>query len=191
MRISQLWSSIVGLGRSLRQLILLSTLLQLAALAAPFYLQAAIDTAYPAGDQQLLVVLAMGFGGLALIEFAANWLRSYLLVHLSNSLSYQVTVNLFRHLLHLPLPWFEKRHVGDVISRFGSTVPITQLIGNGLVASMIDGVMALVTFGLMVVYSPILALVALAALATYTVVRVAFFRMVRMRNISAIATLGD
>jgi ATP-binding cassette subfamily B protein RaxB len=88
LRLTQLWSKLDGLWGSLRSVLLLSLVLQLAVLAAPFYLQLAIDTAFPAFDADLLLMLAVGFGGLALINMAAAWLRSLLLVSLGSALSY-------------------------------------------------------------------------------------------------------
>lgn len=188
LRITQLWSSMSGFWQTIRQVVFLSLVLQIAALAAPFYLQVAIDTVFPAFDRDLLLMLALGFGGLAVINLMAGWLRSLVLVTLNSSLSYQVTVNLFRHLSRLPLPWFEKRHVGDVISRFGSTRPITQLLSQGMIAAFIDGLMALLTLALMFVYSAVLAGVALAALLLYTGLRLAFLQALRLRNVDAITT---
>jgi ATP-binding cassette subfamily B protein RaxB len=115
-----------------------------------------------------------------------GWLRSLILVSLSNALSYQIVTNLNRHLLRLPLPWFEKRHVGDIISRVGSTQPISQLLSQGLVAAIIDGAMAFVTLGLMFVYSPILGAVALVAWFLFAVMKIAFIHALRMRNINSI-----
>jgi hypothetical protein len=114
LRIGQLWSSMSGFWQTIRQVILLSLVMQLVVLASPFFLQISIDSVFPSFDYDLLLILALGFGGLTIINFMANWLRSLILVTLSNSLSYQVVVNLFRHLVRLPLDWFEKRHVGDM-----------------------------------------------------------------------------
>lgn len=186
--ITQLWSSITGFWQTLRQVIFLSLVLQLVVLAAPFFLQISIDTVFPSFDSDLLLMLALGFGGLTIINFLASWLRALVLVTLSNSLSYQVVVNLFRHLMRQPLPWFEKRHVGDIISRFGSTLPITQLLTQGMIAAFIDGVMALLTLVLMFVYSTILGFVAVAALLVYSAVRLLFLQALRFRNIDAITT---
>lgn len=188
LRISQLWSKLDGLWSSLRGVLMLSVVLQLVVLATPFYLQLAVDSAFPAFDADLLLMLAIGFGGLALINMATAWLRSLMLVNLASALTYQVVVNLYRHLLRLPLPWFEKRHVGDVISRFGSTRPIADLLSRGLIAALIDGAMACATLALMFVYSPLLALIALAALLLFVALRVAFLHALRMRNVDAITT---
>lgn len=186
--ITQLWSSMSGFWQTIRQVVVLSLVLQLIVLVSPFFLQISVDTVFPSFDRDLLLMLALGFGGLTVIELFAGWLRSLILVTLSNSLSYQVIVNLYRHLVRLPLAWFEKRHVGDVISRFGSTQPISHLLSEGMIAAFIDGVMALLTLTLMFVYSGILGGVAVAALALYICVRLAFLQALRLKNLDVITT---
>lgn len=186
--ITQLWSSMSGFWRTIRQVVLLSLVLQIVVLVSPFFLQISIDTVFPSFDSDLLLILALGFGGLTIINFLASWLRSLVLVTLSNSLSYQVIVNLFRHLIRLPLDWFEKRHVGDIISRFGSTQPISQLLSQGMIAAFIDGAMALLTLTLMFIYSSILGGVAVTALAIFVVLRLAFLQALRLRNLDVITT---
>lgn len=186
LKIAQLWTQMSGLWPNLSQIFWLSLVLQLIALASPFYMQIAIDTVFPSFDAGLLKVLALGFAGLAVIQFATSWTRSLVLLTLNNALSYQVIVNLFRHLVRLPLPWFEKRHVGDVISRFGSTQPITNLLSQGLIASLIDGIMALITLALMFVYAPVLSLLAIGALLLYIGLRLAFLQAMKLRNVNVI-----
>jgi ATP-binding cassette subfamily B protein RaxB len=186
LRISQLWSRLGGIGSSLRNVLALSVILQLIALATPFYLQLAVDTAFPSFDTDLLAMLAIGFGGLAVISLLTTWLRSLVLVSLGNSLSYQIVVNLYRHLLRLPLPWFEKRHVGDIISRFGSTQPISDLLAQGLIAAVLDGAMAMMTLALMFIYSFKLGTIAVIAWLLFVGLKVGSFQMLRMRNINSI-----
>lgn len=186
--ITQLWSSMSGFWQTIRTVILLSLVLQFVILATPFFLQISIDTVFPAFDRDLLLVLALGFGGLTVVNFLADWLRSLILVTLNSSLNYQIVVNLFRHLFRLPLEYFEKRHVGDVISRFGSTQPISQLISDGMIAAFIDGLMAILTLGLMFIYSKVLTLVAIAALSIYVMLRLAFLQALRLRNLDVITT---
>jgi len=186
LKISQLWSSMSGLWPTARQVIFLSLVLQLVALATPFYTQLAVDNVFPSMDRDLLKMLAIGFAGLAIVNFLTGWLRSLILVTLGNTLSYQIIVNLFRHLVRLPLPWFEKRHIGDIISRFGSTKPITDLLSQGMIAAFIDGVMAIATLSLMIIYSGLLAAIAVAALALYVFVRLVFLQTIRLNNLSVI-----
>ncbi|MBD2840967.1 peptidase domain-containing ABC transporter [Erythrobacter rubeus] len=190
MNITQLWSKMTGFWGTIRQVVLLSLVMQLVVLATPFFLQISIDTVFPAFDTNLLLMLALGFGGLTVVNLLASWLRSLILVTLSNSLSYQVITNLFRHLVRLPLDYFEKRHVGDIISRFGSTQPISQLISQGMIAAFIDGLMAILTLALMFIYSPLLGGVACAALTAYAGLRLAFLQSIKLRNLDVITTMA-
>ncbi len=190
LNITQLWSKMTGFWGTIGQVVLLSLVMQLVVLATPFFLQISIDTVFPAFDSDLLLMLAIGFGGLAVVNLLASWLRSLVLVTLSNALSYQVIVNLFRHLVRLPLDYFEKRHVGDIISRFGSTQPISQLISQGMIAAFVDGLMAILTLALMFVYSPLLGGVACAALAVYVGLRLAFLQSIKLRNLDVITTMA-
>lgn len=191
LQISQLWSSMSGFWPSLGQIFALSAVLQIVALAAPYYMQIGIDTVLPSADTSLLNVIALGFCGIALISFATGWLRSVVLVTLNNALSFQITLNLFRHLVRLPLPWFEKRHVGDIVSRFGSTQPISQLLSQGLIASVMDGLMALATLALMATYSLKLCLLSICALTLYLGLRLAFLHTLKLRNVDAITKAAD
>lgn len=188
--ITQLWSKMSGFWTTIRQVVLLLLVMQLVVLPTPFFLQISIDTVFPAFDSDLLLMLALGFGGLTVINLMASWLRSLILVTLSNSLAYQVIVNLFRHLMRLPLDFFEKRHVGDIISRFGSTQPISQLISQGMIAAFIDGLMATLTLSLMFVYSPVLGGVACATLGLYVGLRLAFLQAIKLRNLDVITTMA-
>ena len=186
LRIGQLWSSVAGLGSSMASVLTLSAVLQLISLATPFYLQLGVDNVLPSADDQLLKMLAIGFGGLALINLLTVWLRSIALLNMTSAFTFQVIDNLCRHLLRLPLSWFEKRHVGDVISRFGSTQPISDFVSQGAVSAVVDGCMGVATLILMFVYSPVLAEVTLVACFAYVGLKIASFAALRRSNVSSI-----
>ena len=112
MKLTDLWSSVSGLSKSVFYTILLSAIIQLLALAMPFYMQIVIDEVVPKYDQDLLFVVAVGFGILVLINVIVSFMRSMLLMYVGSSLSIQMTRNLFHHLMYLPMQWFEKRHMG-------------------------------------------------------------------------------
>ena len=168
--------------RALAQALVLSAVLQLVVLAAPFYMQLAVDEAVMKGDRGLLTALALGFGLLTLIHIGADWLRSHVLLFLSGALNFQMGANLFHHLVRLPLNWFEKRHIGDLVSRFRSAEPIQRLISEGLVAAFVDGVMATLTLAMILIYSPKLSGIVFAALALYALLRFALYRSLRQRQ---------
>ena len=182
LRLTQLWTSTSGMIPALAKLLVLSAIIQTTVLLAPFLMQIAIDKALPAADKSLLVVLASGFGGILLVQALATWVRSYASVHLSNSISYQMALNLFRHVLTLPLSFFEKRHLGDIVSRFGSLQPVTDLISRGLVSAVIDGILATTTLFVMVIYSPVLAMTAIIVVVLHLFIKISLFRLMRNQN---------
>ncbi len=182
MRLTDVVGRIAGLNGILIQTLLLSFVIQLFVLAAPFYMQLVVDEVLAKSDTDLLLVLALGFGMLMLINEAATLLRSYVILHISSSLSYQVVANLFGHLIRLPLQWYEKRHVGDILSRFSSTGPIHELFAQGLVAAFIDGLMAVSTLILIFVYSRVLGLVVIVVSVLYLVLRMIFYQPLRAGN---------
>ncbi|MBY3384010.1 peptidase domain-containing ABC transporter [Rhizobium laguerreae] len=168
------------------QALFLSLILQVFVIASPFYMQLAVDEAIVQGDQGLLTALALGFGLFTAIKLGADLLRGRLLAAISGAVNFQVVATLFHHLLRLPLDWFEKRGIGDMTSRFGATRPITELISQGLVAALVDGVMALVTLALIVAYSPALAAIVLGALALLVALRLGSLGSLRRRQEEAI-----
>ncbi len=186
LRLWDLWTRITGLKRTLTQVLILSAVLQAFVLASPYYMQVAIDSALPALDGDLLLVLALGFGLFTLINAGATALRALVLLQVGAGLGYQIAANVARRLFRLPVAYFERRHVGEVLSRFQSIQPIRDALTQGVAAALVDGVMAALTLVLMFLYSPTLALVVLAAFGIYGAVRVVTFAVERQRREDAI-----
>lgn len=182
LKLTQLWTKMSGLWPALARVLALSLVIQAVSLIAPFYLQLAIDTALPAVDADLLKILAVGFGGLAVLSTLSSWMRSRLVLNLSNHLGFQTALNLFRHTIFLPTSWFEKRHLGDVVSRFGSLLPITDILSRGLVSSLVDGMLALTTFVMMVIYSPVLAAMTVGIVIVYGSMKAAFYNSMKLTS---------
>ncbi|MYN15361.1 ATP-binding cassette domain-containing protein [Rugamonas sp. FT107W] len=158
---------------SLLQILLLSLLLQVYVVASPFYMQLAIDQAALKGDHGLLMSLALGFGLFGLFNVCAEGLRGVVTLRLSALLNWDMTLRLFRHMVRLPLPWFQRRKLADVLSRFDAIAPVRELISGTLVATAVDGLLAVVTLVMMYVLAPRLANVVLAALVLYMALRMA------------------
>src|SRR5215204_4778907 len=160
----------------------LSIILQLLALAAPLYMQLTIDEVIARGDVDLLIVLALGFGLLMVIKTATTTVRSSILLVVQNVLHFQLGARLFRHLIRLPMSFFEKRHIGDLLSRFTSLQPIRNLLAETMITAMLDGLMAVITLAMIFVYSTQLALIVLAAVVLYAGVRLALYRVLWHRT---------
>ncbi|WP_445428531.1 peptidase domain-containing ABC transporter [Alishewanella sp. HL-SH05] len=176
LKLTAFWQKAAGLWPSLSKLFILSLLLQLFLLASPYYTQLVVDEVLISHDKPLLIVLALGFGLLVLIQVVTQTLRGWVVLHLGSVLSVQMATNLMRHLLHLPLSYFAKRHMGDVVSRFGSLHAVRELFTNSLVESVIDGIMALAVLIMMYLYSPKLALVVVIAVMLYAAIRFLLYR---------------
>lgn len=190
LRLTQLWSGAHGLKRAIAQVAILSLVLQAYALASPYLLQLAVDQALPAFDFDLLAVLALGFGLFAVMNAGAALLRSFVLLASGTALSFGIASNVARRLMRLPLAWFEKRTVGDVLSRFQSVQPVQKLLTESAAASMIDGLLAVLTLGLMLAYSPMLTAIPVVSLALYAALRALTLPAERRAENERIAAAG-
>ncbi len=176
------WGQMPGMASPLAQVFILSVILELLAIAAPFYMQITVDEVVARGDVDLMLALALGFGLLIAIKVATDALRSHIVLVLQNAVYFQMGARLFHHLVRLPLGFFEKRHIGDVLSRFQSIEPIRNVLAEGVILATIDGIMAIATLTMIFVYSPRLALVVVVALLLYVAVRLAAYRRFRDLN---------
>lgn len=186
LKFSDFWTRLVGLKRNLGNILILSLLLQVFALLTPFYMQTIVDDVLVKRDENLLLVLAMGFGLLMLISLGTDVIRKFVVLHLTNSLSMQMSANLFRHLIRLPMNYFSTRHMGDVVSRFESIDSIRSMLSNGMVSALVDGIMAALTLIAMFVYAPKLSVIVLFTLLIYILLRWAMYRPFRLLNEEAI-----
>lgn len=178
-RLRDLLGHVTGLFRSLGQILLLAVSLEIFALVSPFFLQWVIDNVVVSGDRDLLTTLALGFGLLMLLQQGIGTLRSWVIMHMSTTLNLQWRANIFSHLLRLPVDYFEKRHLGDVVSRFSSIDVIQKTLTTAFVEGILDGLMTIVTLVMMFIYSPSLAWIAVGAMALYGIVRWLWYRPLR------------
>ena len=184
--LSLLWSRLIGLKRAIFQTLTLSVILQIIVIAAPFYLQLVVDGALAQKDYGLLKALAFGFGGLMILRAIAEAVRSWAILIYGNQMSLQMVGNVFRHLIRLPTSYFEKRHVGDIISRMGSTVPIQEALTQTIVSVLIDGIMAILMLVILYLYSPLLGTIVLISVALLTLSTVLLYPHLRRTQEEAI-----
>ena len=187
LKLSHFWSRLVGLKRNLIHIVFLSLLLQIFTLIAPFYLQTVVDDVILRHDNYLLLVLALGFGLLLLIQQGTNVLRDWVVLHFSMRLGMQMSANLFRHLIRLPMDYFSKRHMGDIVSRFGSLDNLRQLFTTGLVTAMVDGVMASLTLIVLFLYNATLTWVVIGIVFCYALLRWFLYRPLHLLTEESIA----
>lgn len=180
LRLRGLLGKVTGLGASCSQILLLALALEVFALVSPFFLQWVIDNVIVSADRDLLSTLAIGFFLLMLMQQAVMAIRAWALMYFGTTLNLQWRANVFSHLIRLPLQYFEKRHLGDVVSRFGSIDLIQRTLTTSFVEAILDGLMTLVTLVIMSLYSASLAAIAVAAMALYAGIRWAWYQPLRL-----------
>jgi ATP-binding cassette subfamily B protein RaxB len=167
----ELVGNVRGLVGALAQILLLAATLETFTLANPLLLQWVVDHALVTASRDLLTLLALGFGLLVLFEQATAALRGFVIMHFEATLNVQWQANVLAHLLRLPLPYFEKRHLGDIVSRFRSIDAIQRTVTTTFVEAIVDGAMSLLLLAVMLCYSAPLATVCIAAMALYVALR--------------------
>ena len=192
--IRDLFSDCHGIIGSLFQILLLSLLIQIFSLATPFFMQLVVDDVLVKNDADLLTTLTSGFTALVVISVVTKAVRGFCSMYLVNQLNYNLGNRLLHHLIRLPVEYFEKRHMGDVVSRFNSIRPIQDFITGSVIAVIMDGLLATATLALMFVYSSTLTGVVLVSSAIHALFRVVQFRPLRnasYENITAQAKLDS
>jgi ATP-binding cassette subfamily B protein RaxB len=178
--------SIKGLGHALGTIFALALALELFALLSPQFLQMVVDQVLADGDHDLLTMLGVSFLLLMVVQTTVSALRTWTVVWLGTHFSMNWTGNVFQHLLKLPQVYFLKRHLGDIVSRFGAIDTIQHTLTTQFVGVILDGLMATVTLSVMLIYSPLLAGITVSALFLYAAIRLLYFRVYRESNLSLI-----
>jgi ATP-binding cassette subfamily B protein RaxB len=177
-----LFGGIDGLYPALAQIFILALLLELLALLLPLFSQWMIDGVLFSADQDMLKVLVIGFLLVITCQTTLGATRSWAVLQLGTHLGIQAATRIFTHLLRLPLDWFEKRFIGDIASRFHGASTVQQTLSHYFIEALLDGMLAIGTMCLMLVYSPALTLLALLGLLAYALLRYVCYGYLREIN---------
>lgn len=162
-RLSDLFEKIYGLIPSVTQILALALVMQIFGLLSPILTQLIVDDSITRGNIELLNVLALGMFLLVLTTTGVRTLQGFIGLYMGTQLSFQMRTNLLRHVLRLPISWFEKRHVGDIVSRFGSLQPIQDVLVNSATSILLNVLVSAVAFIMMLIYSPFLSILEISA----------------------------
>ena len=160
-----------GLWKSLGQILILALALEIFSLISPFFMQWVIDHVIVSADRDLLTVLAIGFAILMCLQQLISVFRSWIMMYMSTHLNVQWRANVFNHLINVPVSYFERRSLGDVVSRFGSIDSIQRTLTSTFLEAILDGLMTVFTLILMFIYSPKLEWIAIATMSLYALIR--------------------
>jgi ATP-binding cassette subfamily B protein RaxB len=185
-RMRTLLGRLVGIKSSLAHLAALALAMEIFAMASPLFLEWVVDQALVSADASLLLALVLAFTLLLLMQTAVSAMRGWMVIVVGASLKVQARSNLLSHLLRLPASFFEMRHLGDVMSRFGSQEKILQAITTELVVAILDGLMCGVTVAIMLAFSPLLTAIVAAGALIYAVLRWALYTPLRQASAESI-----
>lgn len=177
--LSALTGKVLGLKHSLFQIFAVAVVLELFAIASPLLNQLVVDDAIATYDTDLLSVLIIGFALLLVIQTVVGLARSWMVMVLGQSLSLQWASNVFAHMVRLPVEYFEKRHLGDFVSRFGSVGSIQKTLTTSVIEAVLDGIMGLAALGMMLLYSGALTGVVVGSVCVYGLLRWASYQPFR------------
>src|SRR6476469_3980078 len=165
----------------LGEVVAASFFLQLFGLLTPLFTQIVIDKVLVHKGFTTLHGLAIGMVALALFDVLLSGLRTYLFAHTSNRIDVGLGAQLFRHVLALPLAYFEARRVGDTVARVRELEHIRQFLTSHSVTVVLDLLFTVVFIGVMWFYSPMLTLVVLASMPLYAFLSLVITPIIRAR----------
>jgi ATP-binding cassette subfamily B protein RaxB len=175
-----------GFAKVAAQVLTMSLVLEVIGLATPIGFQLVLDDVVVSDDRDLLTLIVLGLGLVLTLRALIDLVRSWAIMVAGSSLTLQWKLSLFRHLLRLPLSFFERRHAGDLASRFASIDRIQQTLSTASISPVVDGVMALVLVGMMWLYDPWLAGLAIITTGVYALIRCLAYRLYRRANEEAV-----
>lgn len=161
---------IVRYRRLIGEVLLITLALNLLGLAAPLFFQNVIDKVLVHNTLATLQVLSVGFVAVSLWEVAFGWLRTRLYSETSQKLDVELGSKLFRHMLGLPLSYFEGRRVGDTVTRVRQLESIREFLTNASLSVLIDPVFTIVFLVAMWIYSTTLFWIVAATIPAYVAV---------------------
>jgi subfamily B ATP-binding cassette protein HlyB/CyaB len=173
--------AIMKYRKFLGEVLIASFFLQLFALLTPLFTQVVIDKVLVHKGFTTLHVLAIGMVTLAIFDATLGGLRSYLFSHTTNRIDVGLGAQLFRHVMSLPLAYFEARRVGDTVARVRELEQIRQFLTSHSVTVVLDLFFTVVFLVVMWFYSPMLTLVVMASLPLYALLSIAITPTVRAR----------
>jgi subfamily B ATP-binding cassette protein HlyB/CyaB len=151
----------------LGEVLVASFFLQLFALISPLFFQVVIDKVLVHRSISTLEVLVIGLVAVALFETVLGILRTYLFSHTTNRIDVELGARLFRHLLALPIAYFQARRVGDSVARVRELENIRTFLTGSALTLVIDLFFAVVFIAVMYFYSPLLTWIVLASFPLY------------------------
>ena len=182
----ELFKTIRGVNQFIVLLILLSLSIEVLSLLNPLFMQYVTDDVIGFSERSNLYVIAVGFLLLIVIQVFTEYVRGTMVIYFTNNLTEQFSSNVVNHILKLPLDFFEKRHKGDLQSKFQSIDLIQKKISTDFVNTVLDGFMIFINFLIMAIYSQLLTALVVIALFISLAFRYISYQQLRKQTESSI-----
>ena len=179
LRLLDLMQNIIGLKSALIKIFAFSVVIEAIGLLLPIGTQLVTDHVIMAQDQSLLSVICIGLVSFTLFRAFISMLRAWTSLTLNTLTDIQWKTTLFDHLVSLPLSFFEKRHLGDIQSRFSSLDTIRSIFTNSIVSGIIDSIMTIGLLIMLTLYGGWLVWIVIGFTACYALMRLATYRFYR------------
>lgn len=173
--------SLVKYRRLLSEVLLVSLFLQLFALISPLFFQVVMDKVLVHRGTTTLDVLLIGLVVIVIFESVLTMLRSYVFSHTTSRIDVELGARLFRHLLQLPLAYFQARRVGDSVARVRELENIRSFLTGNAITVVLDVVFSVIFIAVMFVYSVPLTLIVLTSMPLYLLLSLSIVPVLRAR----------
>ncbi len=173
--------AIVKYRRLLIEVLVVSFFIQLLGLVTPLFFQVIMDKVLVHRGYTTLDVLAIGLTAVVIFEVVLTALRSYTFAHTTSRIDVELGGRLFRHLLALPLAYFEARRVGDSVARVRELENIRSFLTGNALTLVLDFVFSFLFLAVMFYYSPLLTWIVIASLPLYFLISLLITPLLRVR----------
>ncbi|MGL4724082.1 MAG: peptidase domain-containing ABC transporter [Scandinavium sp.] len=178
-RLRQLTGKTPGLFSAMLKIIIFALALEILALGSPLLNQIVIDEVLVAADQSLLTIIIIALLLLSLTQMLLSLARQWASITLSVNFNMQWTARVFHHLIRLPLSWYDARSKGSINARFSAIDTIQEALTTQVLEGILDVLLVITSFGMMLLYSPDMALIAVLAAVIYGVLRAVWYPSLR------------
>ena len=172
---------IVKYRRLIGEVLLITLALNLLGLAAPLFFQNVVDKVLVHDTLDTLTVLAIGYVAVSIWETVFGWLRTRLYSETSQKIDVELGAKLFRHLLGLPIGYFEARRVGDIAMRVRQLETIREFLTNASLSVLVDPAFTIVFLVVMWIYSVNLFIISVLTIPAYFAVAIFVTKPLRAR----------
>lgn len=173
--------AIVKYRRLLGEVVLISFVLQLIGLVTPMFFQVVMDKVLVNHAMKTLNVIAIGLITATLFDTVLTGIRTYVFAHTSSKIDVELGARLFRHLLALPIAYFEARRVGDSVARIRELENIRTFLTGNAITLVMDLLFSFVYLAVMLWYSAWLTLIVVVSIPLYGILSLIFTPVLRAR----------